>query len=156
MKPVAKKAKKRAKPGKATVKKRRKKSMTTEKQDPKHDPKPHDDPRANPPRPATAPASPVYGPGSPANVVGPAPEDMLTEQEKGGEGVPGVGPVGKSEHSPGPVETIEDQGIGPRTPYPEGNPPPPREEVTRSQSVKGSTDKVEHGPNKDQHPVKKP
>jgi hypothetical protein len=66
------------------------------------------------------------------------PGDMLTEQEKdaagGGEGA-GVGPVSPSEHTTGPVETIEDQGIGPRTPYPEGNPPPDDEVITRSTGI---------------------
>jgi len=57
------------------------------------------------------------------------PEDLLTAQEADQTGeVPGVGPVSPSEVSPGPVETIEEQGIGPRTPYPEGNPWVPPEE----------------------------
>ena len=64
--------------------------------------------------------------------------DMLTEQEKaaagGGEGA-GVGPITAAEHTTGPVETIEDQGIGPRTPYPTGNPPPDSEVITRSQGI---------------------
>jgi len=55
------------------------------------------------------------------------PEELLTEQEKeaaaGGDANAGVGPVSPSETTPGPVETIEDQGIGPRTPYPTGSPP---------------------------------
>lgn len=52
--------------------------------------------------------------------------DTRTAQEADQSGqVPGVGPVSPAAHSPGPVETIEDQGIGPRTPYPEGNPPIP-------------------------------
>jgi hypothetical protein len=60
-------------------------------------------------------------------------EDMLTEQEKDQSGaVPGVGPVSASEVSPGPVETIEAQGIGPRTPYPEGNPWLPPEPAAKS------------------------
>jgi len=65
-------------------------------------------------------------------------EEMMTEQEKdaagGGEGA-GVGPVSPAEHTTGPVETIEDQGIGPRTPYPEGNPPPDTIVTTRSQGI---------------------
>jgi hypothetical protein len=79
------------------------------------------------------------------------PEDMLTEQEKaavgsvGVDGTAGVGPVSPAEHTTGPVETIEDQGIGPRTPYPEGNPPPPDVETTRAQGVKGTPPKK--GPN---------
>ena len=70
------------------------------------------------------------------------PEDMLTEQEKdvvgtgGTDATAGVGPVSPAEHTSGPVETIEDQGIGPRTPYPTGNPPPDNETITRSQGVK--------------------
>ena len=70
------------------------------------------------------------------------PEDMLTEQEKdvvgtgGTDATAGVGPVSPAEHTTGPVETIEDQGIGPRTPYPTGNPPPDTETITRSQGVK--------------------
>jgi len=55
-----------------------------------------------------------------------APAEMMTEQEKDtSASTPGVGPVSASEVSPGPVETMEDLGIGPRTPYPEGSPPPP-------------------------------
>lgn len=47
------------------------------------------------------------------------PEDIKTEQEKDTSGaVPGVGPASAPEPSPGPVETIEEQGIGPRAPYP--------------------------------------
>jgi hypothetical protein len=71
------------------------------------------------------------------------PEEMLTEQEKAAQAggaatdgnVPGVGPVPASETTTGPVETIEDQGIGPRTPYPTGSPPPDSETVTRSQGI---------------------
>jgi len=68
------------------------------------------------------------------------PEEMLTEQEKlaagaGGDPNAGVGPVSASRTTTGPVETIEDLGIGPRTPYPTGNPPPSREEVTFSQGI---------------------
>lgn len=51
-------------------------------------------------------------------------EASMTEQERDTDSpLPGVGPVGVSRSSPGPVETIEDQGIGPRTPYPTGDPP---------------------------------
>jgi hypothetical protein len=58
-----------------------------------------------------------------AHVGNPAPEAMMTAQENDQTGaVPGVGPVTPSQPSPGPVETIEEQGIGPRTPYPEGDP----------------------------------
>jgi hypothetical protein len=70
------------------------------------------------------------------------PEELLTEQEKdavgsgaSGDTTAGVGPVAPAAHTTGPVETIEDQGIGPRTPYPTGNPPPPREETTLSQGI---------------------
>ena len=63
-----------------------------------------------------------------ATTVSVPPEEMLTEQEKdaaaGGEGA-GVGPVSPSETTTGPVETIEDQGIGPRTPYPTSEPDVP-------------------------------
>ena len=70
------------------------------------------------------------------------PEELLTEQEKdavgsgaSGDTTAGVGPVAPAAHTTGPVETIEDQGIGPRTPYPTGNPPPAREETTLSQGI---------------------
>ena len=76
------------------------------------------------------------------------PDELLTEQEKdakaGGAAsdgnVPGVGPAAASEHTTGPVETIEDQGIGPKTPYPTGDPPATREEITRSQGIKNPDD----------------
>ena len=68
------------------------------------------------------------------------PDEMLTAQEQEAAAAPedanaGVGPVTPSAVTTGPVETIEDQGIGPRTPYPTGNPPPPREDVTVSQGI---------------------
>lgn len=71
------------------------------------------------------PPPPPAAPGvAPAASVAPA--DMMTEQEKDTSSeLHGVGPVSPAEPSPGPVETIEDLGIGPRDPYPEGNPPPP-------------------------------
>jgi len=87
------------------------------------------------------PKDPVAGGGKGAfsettSVVPPA--DMLTEQEKdvvgtGGTDVTaGVGPTTPAEHTTGPVETIEDQGIGPRTPYPSGGaPPPPEADATK-------------------------
>lgn len=56
-------------------------------------------------------------------------DDLKTEQEKGGKD-----PIGKAVHSPGPVETMEDLEIGPRDPYPEGDPPV-------EGNVKGVTDK---------------
>ena len=54
----------------------------------------------------------------------------MTEQEKdaaaGGPAtpgnVPGVGPAPASEVTTGPVETIEDQGIGPAHPLPDRRP----------------------------------
>jgi hypothetical protein len=81
------------------------------------------------------------------------PDELLTEQEKdavgaAGDATAGVGPVDPAEHTSGPVETVEDQGIGPRTPYPTGSPPPPDEGVTRSQGVKGVSDKPHNEPNK--------
>lgn len=54
----------------------------------------------------------------PPSGAGIAPGDLKTEQEKGGKD-----PVSKAEPSPGPVKTIEDEGIGVRDPYPTGNPP---------------------------------
>jgi hypothetical protein len=91
-------------------------------------------PAPQPPAPKPAPAAAT--PGSlPA-------ADMMTEQEKDQSGtVKGVGPVSPAEVSPGPVETIEEQGIGPRTPYPTGSPPPPSEITIRGQGIKGVTDK---------------
>jgi hypothetical protein len=81
-----------------------------------------------PPPPAVkspAPANTTYSPDPAApTAFAVVPEDMLTEQEKDtASEVPGVGPASASEVSPGPVETMEDLGIGPRTPYPEGSPP---------------------------------
>jgi hypothetical protein len=62
------------------------------------------------------------------------PEELLTEQEKlavgsgvTGDTTAGVGPTSPAAHTTGPVETIEDQGIGPRTPYPTSDTPPPPE-----------------------------
>ena len=88
------------------------------------------------------------------------PEELLTEQEKAavgsgvtGDTTAGVGPVSPAEHTTGPVETIEDQGIGPRTPYPTGDPPPAREETTLSQGIKGDADKPHTGPNERKGPV---
>jgi len=69
-------------------------------------------------------------------------ENLRTEQEKDVDNESmGVGPVTPSAASPGPVLTVEEQGIGPRTPYPTGNPPPPVESVSYSQGIKGQTDK---------------
>ena len=79
----------------------------------------------------------------PVAATGPLPaENLMTEQEKDKTApVPGVGPVSPAE-APLPVaETMEDLGIGPRTPYPTGNPPPPSEVTTMGQGVKGVTDR---------------
>jgi hypothetical protein len=65
------------------------------------------------------------------------PADMMTEQEKDTSGeTKGVGPAAKSETTSGPVETIEDLGIGPREPYPEGSPPVANAATTRSENIK--------------------
>jgi len=81
---------------------------------------------------------PVHAPFSTTPPNAPvAPADMMTAQESDQSGdVPGVGPVSPSEVSPGPVETIEEQGIGPRTPYPEGDPwvPPETPPVTKAKA----------------------
>ena len=62
---------------------------------------------------------------APATVSVP-PADMMTEQEKDKSSeTHGVGPASASATTTGPVETMEDLGIGPREPYPEGSPPPP-------------------------------
>ena len=89
------------------------------------------------------------------------PDEMLTEQEKlaaGAEGDPnaGVGPVSASRATTGPVRTIEDEGIGPRTPYPTGNPPPPSEETTLSQGIWRGDEDGDDGtnvPNKTKGPL---
>ena len=88
---------------------------------PKTKPKPHAKPKekhmAEPKEPPFA--EPPKGPAAPT----PPSEagDLKTEQEKGGKD-----PVGKAEPSPGPVKTIEDEGIGVRDPYPTGSPPEPK------------------------------
>lgn len=80
---------------------------------------------------ATAPTpttSPKTDP-APAKPADKAPVDKghgKTAQESDQSGdLPGVGPAGKAKGTPGPAETVEEQGIGPRTPYPTGNPPVP-------------------------------
>ena len=85
------------------------------------------------------------------------PEELLTEQEKAavgsgpaGDTTAGVGPVAPAAHTTGPVETIEDQGIGPRTPYPTGNPPPPSESTSLSQGIWRGDEPEARGPN-DRH-----
>ena len=81
-------------------------------------------------------------------------ENLMTEQEKDASGESmGVGPLAKSEHTSGPVETIEDQGIGPRTPYPDGDPPPPSESVSYGQGIKGATDKPQAKPGSSSGPA---
>jgi len=80
------------------------------------------------------------------------PEEMMTEQEKeaagGGDPNAGVGPVSASRTTTGPAETIEDLGIGPRTPYPTGNPPPSEEHSTMVQGIwKGDEEDYTGGPN---------
>ena len=53
------------------------------------------------------------------------PVELLTEQEQNvySEGGNGVGPTTPSAQSV-PIETMEDQGIGPRDPYPSADTPP--------------------------------
>ena len=81
-------------------------------------------------------------------------ENLMTEQEKdaGNESM-GVGPLAQSEETAGPVETMEDLGIGPRTPYPTGDPPPPSEGTTFSQGIKGVTDKPSAKPGSSSGPA---
>ena len=60
------------------------------------------------------------------------PVELLTEQEQNvySEGGNGVGPATPSAQSV-PIETMEDQGIGPRDPYPSADtPPPPPDPIT--------------------------
>jgi hypothetical protein len=83
-------------------------------------------------------------------------KNLMTEQEKDASGRSlGVGPMTESENSPGPVETMEDLDIGPRTPYPTGDPPPPAESATYSQGIKGVTDKPSAKPNSSTGPAGK-
>jgi len=68
------------------------------------------------------------------------PEELLTEQEKEAADNPddpraGVGPYDDARSTTGPAKTIEDEGIGPRTPYPTGNPPPPSVSASLSQGI---------------------
>ena len=77
----------------------------------------------------------------------------MTEQEKeaaagGGDPHAGVGPYMASATTR-PAKTIEDEGIGPRTPYPTGNPPPPSVSASLSQGIwKDDEDEQgEGGPN---------
>jgi hypothetical protein len=112
-----------------------------------HDKAKHDDPN----HPANKTLSPERPPvqRSPAEAFNVPAADLMTAQEADQTSeVPGVGPVSPAEVSPGPAETIEDLGIGPRTPYPTGNPPPPHDDTTRSQGIKGVTDKPAVKPDK--------
>lgn len=87
------------------------------------------------PKPPVDPAPPPGGAGTPPPPSGPAvaPDDLKTAQEADTSGeTPGVGPAGKPKDTPGPAETIEAQGIGPRTPYPTGKGPAPPEEKEKS------------------------
>lgn len=80
------------------------------------------------------------------------PDELLTEQEKeaagsGGDPRAGVGPYEPSRSTPGPAKTIEDEGIGPRTPYPTGNPPPPSVSAGLSQGIwRGDEDERSRDP----------
>jgi hypothetical protein len=132
-----------------------------------HD-KEHDKPRAGQPGPFS---NADQDPDNPANRTQPrdtrpgaerdriegavyAGKNLMTEQEKdaGGRSL-GVGPMTESENTPGPVETMEDLDIGPRTPYPTGDPPPPAESATFSQGIKGVTDKPSAKPNSSSGPA---
>ena len=80
------------------------------------------------------------------------PEELLTEQEKEaaeahGDPRAGVGPFAPSHATTGPAKTIEDEGIGPRTPYPTGNPPPPSVSASLSQGIWKGDENEEGGPN---------
>ena len=80
------------------------------------------------------------------------PEDLLTTQDADvAAGGNGVGPHEASEDSV-PVETMEDLGIGPRHPYPTGNPPPPSEDTKMGQGVWGRTTKEHVKPGEESGP----
>ena len=83
-------------------------------------------------------------------------KNLMTEQEKdaGNESM-GVGPLAQSESTSGPVTTIEDEGIGPRTPYPTGDPPGTAEGTTFMQGIKGVTDKPSAKPGSSSGPAGK-
>ena len=92
---------------------------------------------------ATTRATP---PATPAQTDTVPPEDLLTEQEQDVvDGGNGVGPMPLSEATV-PVDTMEDLGIGPKDPYPTGNPPTADAETTRAQAVKDRPPKS--GPDK--------
>ena len=80
------------------------------------------------------------------------PEELLTEQEKEAAAAhsdprAGVGPYAPSRSTTGPAKTIEDEGIGPRTPYPTGNPPPPSVSASLSQGIWKGDEEEDGGPN---------
>ena len=80
------------------------------------------------------------------------PEELLTEQEKEAasnldDPRAGVGPYASSRSTVGPAKTIEDEGIGPRTPYPTGNPPPPSVSAGLSQGIWKGDEDEDPGPN---------
>jgi len=111
----------------------------------------HDNPGQDPDHPSNRTLSPERPPvqRSPAEAFNVPADQLMTAQESDTTSeVPGVGPVSPAEVSPGPVETIEQQGIGPRTPYPSGDPPPPSESTTRGQGIKGVTDQPAVKPDK--------
>jgi hypothetical protein len=134
------KAKPKAKPPTQIIKKRRKSmsndkfSTTPQKTEPEKGVIANRDQDPNHPANKTPSTHRERGPRPEAEGFGLHGDDLKTEQEKGGRD-----PIGKAVHSPGPVETIEELDIGPRTPYPTGSPPSVHEEVTRSQGVKGAT-----------------
>jgi hypothetical protein len=102
-----------------------------------------DNPSQDPNHPSNKTLSPERPPvqRSPAEAFNVPADQLMTAQESDTSSeVKGVGPVSPAEVSPGPVETIQDQGIGPRTPYPTGDPPPPSESMSRGQGIKGVTD----------------
>lgn len=115
-----------------------------------------DNPNQDPHHPANTTQSPERPPiqRSAAEAYNVPPADMMTAQEADqSSAVPGVGPASPAEVTPGPVETIQDQGIGPRTPYPSGNPPPPTETVSRSQGIKGAAEKTNVKPDEVKGPA---
>jgi hypothetical protein len=65
-------------------------------------------------------------------------ENMRTVQEVDATGKSlGVGPISPAEpFAEEPAETVEELGIGPRTPYPTGNPPPLYSEAILQQSMR--------------------
>lgn len=74
--------------------------------------------------------------GAPSHGQAPEQDRFTTEQEKSADKDGGVGPADKAVGTPGPVKTIDEEGIGVRQPYPTGNPPVP--ERDKPQPVKGN------------------